>query len=218
MPTLSPPQLSCCSASELPSPGLCAFPSSVSSSLCVGPEVLSQDDLEFEAKPSAGPAPGELPSAGISRALFSWILLLISFWNLHICSCSSLMKFTTVWRTQSGRKNWERHLEREGIVQRMCCMSAMKDVNSQMRFRLKLNHWRHDSVKYYTLVIRSTIYLTYPPNLLPCLSNASAVMHQCHHHLYAAGRKFKTSARLSLKALSNISAASNEVRVHDTKL
>lgn len=102
VPTLSPPQCCCCSASELPSSRLCVFPpcpSEASSRFCITPKVLSQGDPESGPWPSGDSvehATGEVLSAGISKAFFSWILLLISFWNLHICSCSSLMKFTTV--------------------------------------------------------------------------------------------------------------------------
>lgn len=113
VPTLSLPQLYCCSASELPSSRLCVFTSGVSSSLCMAPEVLSREGPWFEvwsSVASAGHAAVEMLSVGLSKALFSSILLLISFWNLHICSCSSLMKFTTVCQTESGRRNLEKKL------------------------------------------------------------------------------------------------------------
>lgn len=118
VPTLSPPQWYSCSASELPSPRLCVFssgPSAASSSLCITPAVLLHEGPPSDSSGDlAGHATGEPLSACFSEAFFSWILLLISFWNLHICSCSSLMKFTTLWRMQCGRKeNRETCLERE---------------------------------------------------------------------------------------------------------
>lgn len=117
-PTLSPPQWCCSSAS--PSCRPCAFPSGSSSSLCTAAEVFPRGRLwseESTLAASAGHVAGELLSAGmISEAFFSWILLLISFWNLHICSCSSLMKFTTLW--QPRRKNREKRLATEELAQR----------------------------------------------------------------------------------------------------
>lgn len=115
VPTLSPPQWHCCSASELLSPRLCVFPSGpsgASSSLCITPVALSHEGPGFEPWLSVDPAghAREPLSVWISEAFFSWILLLISFWNLHICSCSSLMKFTTLWHMQWGRKKIERNI------------------------------------------------------------------------------------------------------------
>lgn len=119
VPTLSLPQSSC-SASELPS--LRLFSSGLSSGLSIGPLVLSQEVPECEVWPSpasAGSSQSRLPSASVSSAFFSRILLLISFWNLHICSCSSLMKFTTVWQTQQGKK-WRQTLRKRELLQRRC--------------------------------------------------------------------------------------------------
>lgn len=39
-----------------------------------------------------------------SKARFSWIRVLISSWNLHICSCSSLMRFTTHCEANERRR------------------------------------------------------------------------------------------------------------------
>lgn len=59
--------------------------------------------------PGAGPPLGSPCRASLSsRARFSWIRVLISSWNLHICSWSSLMRFTThcEGRSRPGGRKW----------------------------------------------------------------------------------------------------------------
>lgn len=62
------------------------------------PDRLRSEPAEPEGGhwPGAGPPLGSPWRASLSsRARFSWIRVLISSWNLHICSWSSLMRFTT---------------------------------------------------------------------------------------------------------------------------
>lgn len=61
-------------------------------------------------------------SGFLSRDFLSWILLLISSCSLHICSCSSLIRFTTDWKHErKGKKEtrekdrWESKGCKEGI-------------------------------------------------------------------------------------------------------